>query len=256
MIERRRKSLTIREYWFDEPWTAQGADVILFYHWSNAVDREACADVYSLEIDLSLADAEVLRRFTASTRNQINRGAREGLKFSTWERPSAETLGEFLAFYQQFSAGRGLGLLAPDWMGEYSAQDALLLTRATTPDDRTLVWHSYYRDREWARQFHSVSFFADTPDREARNQVGRANRYLHWMDMLECRRLGIEHFDFGGWYHGNSDEKLLRVNSFKEEFGGEKTHRYHSMVATSAKGELFLRVRKHLPNRSALLHVV
>jgi len=256
MTERRLKSLLLREVWFDEPWTAGGADIVLFYHWSHVVNTDACQDVHSLQIDLAAPDAQILGRFTASTRNQVNRGTKEGLKFSAWDNPASATLDEFLAFYQQFSIGRGLGDLPPAWMSGYAAQHALLLTRAATPDDRTLVWHSYYRDSRWARQLHSVSFFADATDKESRNQVARANRYLHWMDMQECRRLGIQYFDFGGWYHGNSDEKLLRVNAFKEEFGGEKTHRYHSMLPSSAKGKLFLYVRKRLPDRSPLLHVV
>jgi len=256
MIERNQKSLLFREVWFDQDWSADGADVVLFYHWSKIVNSRAYLDVYSLEIDLGLSEPEIWRRFTHTTRNEINRATREGLQFSCWAEPDAGVIGQFLAFYQQFSIERGLGAAPLGWPKDYAGQHALLLTRAAAADGQTLVWHSYYRDPQWVRLLHSVSFLTETADRDVRNQVGRANRYLHWMDLVECRRLGIRHFDFGGWYDGGSDQKLLRINAFKEQFGGEKTHRYHSTLATSAKGRLFLALRKYLGGRDSLLHVV
>jgi len=256
MIERHRKSILFREVWFDEPWSPDGADVVLFYHWSKPVQPDKYHDVYSLEIDLGQTDEEIWHGFTGSTRNQINRGTKEGLQFTAWEHPSRETVEEFGAFYGQFSTQRGWEAATPDWMLEYAAQNALVLTRASAADGRVLVWHSYYRDKLWVRQLQSVSFYATQDDKQERNLVARANRYLHWMDMQECRKLGCRHFDFGGWYHGDADEKLLRINSFKEEFGGVKTHRYHSMLPVSAKGKLFLTLRKQFRNTSELLHVV
>jgi hypothetical protein len=76
------------------------------------------------------------------------------------------------------------------------------------------------------------------------------------MDLLECRKLGIERFDFGGWYNGTTDEKLLRINAFKEQFGGVKTRRYHSMLAASGKGRLYLKLRERLKGRRGLVHFV
>ena len=35
MVDIIRKSLTCREVWFDENWSASGADLVLFYHWSS-----------------------------------------------------------------------------------------------------------------------------------------------------------------------------------------------------------------------------
>lgn len=257
MIKIRRKWAICHDLWFDEPRSSEDADLLLFYHWSQPVNPSAAADVYSLEIDLTQSEADILKGFTSSTRNQINRAAKDGLGFESWKNPPAEIIQQFSAFYAEFARERHLdsGALSTDWMERYAEQDAILLTRAVAPDQKVLVWHSYYRNPQWVRQLQSISLFSGSDDKDLRNAVGRANRYLHWMDILECRRLGIRHFDFGGFYHGESDEKLLRVNAFKQEFGGVQTHRYHSILAVSWKGKSLLKARD-LRGKNSLIHIV
>ena len=256
MIDIRRKSVLCREVWFDEPWSAEGADLVMFYHWSRPENPDYVRDVHSLELDLTIDDSELLKGFTASTRNQINRARREAVQFYAWVDPDEQVLNRFVQFLVEFATERGLGEGVPLWMRDYAAQGALLLTNAAGADGNALVWHSYYRGGDWVRQLHSVSRFAGEADKEARNAIGRANRFLHWADMIECRRIGVRKFDFGGWYSGDSDQKLLRVNAFKEEFGGRQTLRYHSMLPVSLKGKLFLKGREYLRGDSGLLHVV
>jgi hypothetical protein len=257
MIKIQRKWAVCHDVWFDEPWSAEGADLILFYHWSEPVNAAAQAEVHSLEIDLTRPEAAIVAGFTSSTRNQINRATKEGVVFSSWTDPPPEVVDEFFAFFAQFTRERGLEESAVNsaWMRQYAAQGGILLTRAASPDGTVLVWHSYYRNAQWVRQLQSVSFFSNSEDKERRNAVARANRFLHWMDMLECRRLGIAHFDFGGIYTGGTDEKLLRVNAFKQEFGGAQTRRYHSILPVSWKGKGLLNLRR-LQGKTPLIHIV
>ena len=176
--------------------------------------------------------------------------------FQFWLQPDRIVLDEFFSFHRQFMGERGFGTAAPHWMLGYNAQGALTLTRASTPDGKTLVWHSYYRNPIWARQLHSVSLFASQEDKELRNTIARANRFLHWIDIQQFQKSSTRRFDFGGWYAGTSDEKLLRVNSFKEEFGGVRTERFHSTLAVSVKAKLYLRARSLLKKESSQLHWV
>lgn len=257
MIKVRRKWAVCHDLWFDEPRSSDGADLVLFYHWSQPVNPAAARDVYSLQIDLTQSEAEILKGFTSSTRNQINRAVKDGFRFEVWTNPAPEIIREFFAFYAEFTRERGLGdeAVHAEWMTDYAEQGGILLTRGCDSDGRVLVWHSYYRNAQWVRQLQSISMFAGSDDKELRNAVGRANRYLHWMDILECRRLGIRNFDFGGVYQGQDDEKLLRVSAFKQEFGGVKTHRYHSILAVSLKGKSLLKARE-LRGKDNLIHIV
>ncbi len=254
MIEIRRKWIVRRELWFDEPWKRPGADLIVFYHWSDPPNPRAAREVCSLEIDLAQDESGIWKGFTSTTRNLINRGTREGLSFQAWTAPEPAVLDEFFAFRRQFASERGMSAADPVWMHAYAAQDGLILTRSCAPDGKPLVWHSYSRAPGWVRLLHSVSVSDSGP--EERKWVGWANRYLHWMDLLEFRKLGIGRYDFGGWYAGTDDEKLLRINAFKEQFGGAKTKRYHSMLPGSAKGRLYLMARERLRGESGLVHYV
>lgn len=254
MVEIRRKSLLCREVWFDEQWQPNGADVILFYHWNSPAETDQSNPIHSLEIDLTAPEANIWSGFAASTRNQINRAKREGLVFGFWPQPDASTLDCFLSFRGKFMGERGFDTEEPEWMRAYCAQGALALTNAALPDGKVLVWHSYYRNQDWACQLNSVSLFAAQEDHEARNTIARANRFLHWMDILEFRKAGARHFDLGGWYSGKSDEKLLHVNSFKEGFGGVKTVRYQSTLVVSTKAKLYFAARNLLKENTNSWH--
>jgi hypothetical protein len=256
MLEIRRKKLLCREFWFDEPWSPGDASLLLFYHWKTPVEGAVSQPTPSLKIDLHLPEADIWTKFSGSTRNQINRAEREGLVFRQWVNPDTGTLDRFFDFLRQFASERGMPEEPPLWMREYAIQNSLTLTCASSPESGELAWHSYYHDSEWVRQLQSISLFATSEDKAKRNLIARANRFLHWMDMREFRNRGIRNFDFGGWYSGSQDEKLLRINAFKEEFGGERTERYHSMLAVTLAGNLFLAARRNLRGNESLLHVV
>jgi hypothetical protein len=58
--------------------------------------------------------------------------------------------------------------------------------------------------------------------------------------MLRFRDEGVGIYDFGGWYPGRENEILLRINRFKESFGGELVLRYDCDQARTWKGALGL----------------
>ena len=77
-------------------------------------------------------------------------------------------------------------------------------------------------------------------------QIGRANRFQHWQDIQRFKAEGVSIYDFGGWYEGDRDQERLRINKFKEEFGGEIVKNYICERALTAKAKVFLRVRRLL----------
>jgi hypothetical protein len=257
LIELRRRFIVRRELWFDEPCDAKGADLMVFYHWSKPADPAGAQAVHSLELDVSEDPAQIFAAFSGTTRNEINRAGKEGVTFQVWSRPPRETVEEFFAAYRPFTTGRGLDCddADPVWMHDYAAQGGLRMSRAHAPGGEPLVWHTYVCAPGWIRLLHSVTTAAGAAP-EQRKMTGWANRYLHWMDMQEARKSGIGRYDFGGWYSGAEDQKLLRINAFKEQFGAQKTCRYNWMLPVSAKGKLFLETRKRLKHDSSLVHFV
>jgi hypothetical protein len=134
VIEIRRKAVVRRELWFDEPWEKKGADLLVFYHWKEAVNASASSEVHSLQIDLTRGSADILKGFDASTRNQINRAVKDGVVFKCWTKPQGEVVDQFLSVLKAFTAERSLGAGEPVWMRDYAAQGALLITQAASAD--------------------------------------------------------------------------------------------------------------------------
>ena len=64
--------------------------------------------------------------------------------------------------------------------------------------------------------------------------------------MVRFKSAGISTYDFGGWYEGTTDHERLRINKFKEQFGGEIVKNYICEQALTLKGALFLRIRSSL----------
>ena len=60
-----------------------------------------------------------------------------------------------------------------------------------------------------------------TDDGERRSLIGRANRALHYLNMLNFKDRGITTYDLGGYALGTQDPELQEVNEFKDSFGGQ-----------------------------------
>jgi hypothetical protein len=107
-----------------------------------------------------------------------------------------------------------------------------------------LVWHAYHRGRERVRLLHSVSLYRTTEDSARRNLVGRANRYHHWQDICRFRADAIALYDFGGWYEGARDREKVRINAFKEEFGGIIVPTFSCQLAITVKGQVVVALHR------------
>ncbi len=52
-------------------------------------------------------------------------------------------------------------------------------------------------------------------------------------------------YDFGGWYEGREDEERLRINAFKESFGGTVAQGWNAERLITLKARIaFLLARK------------
>ena len=62
------------------------------------------------------------------------------------------------------------------------------------------------------------------------SNIGRAHRAIHWLDIVEFKKMEIKFYDFGGWYEGDSDKVLLNVNAFKEQFTKLKVKEFTGVI--------------------------
>lgn len=165
-------------------------------------------------VDLRPSPGEVFEQFSRHTRRKIKQASNEGFQFE-WDVPE----GELIEIYSRFACDNNLPELEKRVLDAY--WPTLKVTKLSY-NGRVLVMHSLMVDESSRRvcMLHDAAMFRQMPDQRHRNLIGHANRYLHYLNMMYVKELGIESMDLGGYALGTRNEHLLHINEFKDGFGG------------------------------------
>jgi hypothetical protein len=195
-------------------------------------------------IELEQAEDALLGACSKSNRYKIERARRrDNVRTAFLSSFDERGMLEFAHYYDSFAASKNVPPLRRDQFTAMARAGKLVISTARTEDGSLLAAHAYFVGQSRARLTHSASMFRLETDSAERNRIGRANRLLHWDDMIRFRASGVKAYDLGGWYTGRRDQPLLRINTFKEEFGGRVVHEWDIFRAGSARGWLYLRGR-------------
>lgn len=246
MITYLKKGLRVAEAYYDEPALQSGADVMRYLNFARPVDGGRSEVFHTIYVDLSLTPEELLAQMKSSTRTEIRRADRDGIRVESSARPDVAWTEQFLSFFEEFAANKGLPAPNRDRIHGMREAGILDLSRATDPEGNVLVWHCHYGAQARVRLLHSASLFRLAEDKQQMRITSRANRYLHYQDMLRLRDSGYAIFDFGGWYAGKDDVEKLRINEFKESFGGRVVEVFNTDRGLTMKGVLAVYARQAL----------
>ena len=246
MIVYRNKLIRILECWNEEEPDFQNVDLIRRFQQPQPIDGMFCRDFYTILIDLRQDQTRLLAAMKRDTRYEIRRGAREGFIYDFYDGKDPAVFDEFCDFYDEFALRLNQPKLRRQWLALLASSNSLHFSRIAEDGGPSLVWHGYHRGQGRVTLLYSASLFAVGAPSAFRNRMGRANRYQHWQDLLRFKQDQISLYDFGGWYEGQSDQKRLQINRFKEEFGGEIVRNYICERALTWRGALFLRLRQSL----------
>jgi len=164
-------------------------------------------------IDLNAPVTAIEANFDKNTAYEIRRATKDGVTsvMGTGIKP-------FIEFYNSFALTKGLKKLNKDF---YKYKPHLFITKAVH-QGQDVVMHAYIRDNalQRVRLLHSASLFRNENDTQLKAVAGRANRLLHFDDMYFFKQLGFKMYDLGGYAHDTKDPELLKINKFKDSFGG------------------------------------
>lgn len=166
-------------------------------------------------INLSHSEDEILAGFTKNTKYEIRRAMKEDLFFEI------ETdFDKYISYYKEFSDSKKMPVLRYEYLSAH--RDFLVITKICKGKD-ILSMHSYLTDDLLGRVmlFTSSSLFRNEVDSARRSLIGRANRYLHYLDIMYLKQKGYRFYDFGGYAVDTSDDSLRKINEFKDSFGGD-----------------------------------
>lgn len=259
LILSKRRFVTLGTIWFgrlkEQREQTFCADIIYLIQ-SPEYDEKLKKEAFSTSIiDLTQSTEDLWSDLKKETRYEVRRAqAKDCLSFHIWQEIAPEVLDEFYTFFQVFSEQKGRSAPNKRLFEEYVAAKLLVLSKvAQTVKDcdspRVLSWHAYICDQNRARLLYSASHFRGSSTGAERSLIGRANRFHHWADMESFKARGVNQYDLGGWYAGESDVDLLKINKFKEEFGGKIITEYNYSINLTLKGRIYSWL-KSLKNKS------
>ncbi|MEM5788462.1 MAG: hypothetical protein AAGU11_14205, partial [Syntrophobacteraceae bacterium] len=205
MIIWRRLGIQFAEIWFDEP--LPEVDLAYLMQRAEPPNGVAFREFRTMLLDLTHSVDRLFAACTKDTRNEIRRAEGEGVQSETFVTIDGNAIKLFSCFYNRFAAGKGISRLRSRDLVLYRAAGMLDLSCCRDSSGAAIVWHTHLVAGARARLLHSSSLFRETEDHRRRNFIGRANRYLHWQDILRFKELGLIHYDLGGWYEGSADRE-------------------------------------------------
>jgi lipid II:glycine glycyltransferase (peptidoglycan interpeptide bridge formation enzyme) len=219
--------------------------VIEFLQSEKPVEGSMQSSFHTLVLQLRPEPESLLAAMKKDTRYEIRRAqAKDDLHFEFHKEIPDEIFSEFIRFHEKFSANQGRANLNERTLRRYVDEGHLNLSCMKSCNGKSLTWHSYVVVKDRARLLHSASHLAAEAPTAERSLIGRANRLHHWLDILRFRDVGLQIYDLGGWYAGKDDPKKIKINQFKEEFGGTLESSYNCLVPVSIAGKLYTQLKR------------
>jgi lipid II:glycine glycyltransferase (peptidoglycan interpeptide bridge formation enzyme) len=247
MIIYKAHGITIGEEWFNPPQLnlLPHLDIFQAIQIQNIpLNTEKTQSFYTIVLDLTQDIPDLIGACNDTTRYEIKHANANDNLVYIYNDNDAE-LKKFVLFYNEFAKAKSLLPINVNKLKAYSMAGNLLLTKSVSKDNNvTLVYHAYYCSKNRVRLLNSASLYRETVDKQKRKQIGMANRWLHWQDILYFKQQGINIYDFGGWYNGKSDKEKISINRFKEGFGGKIIKGYNYQYGLTIKGKMYLLVKK------------
>jgi hypothetical protein len=242
MIRIERRGVVYGEAWFgEEPARDARVDIVLHRHRGTPIPGARNTAALSIVTDLCVEADAIATRFDRDCRYKVRRAdTKDGLSLEFIRDPESR-LDEFRAFHDAFTREKSLPPADRAWLLAACRARQLVLACACR-NGEALVWHASVIGARAARLEHSASCFRSR-ETEFRSLTGRANRWLHWQELLRFREMGLARYDWGGIFEDESTSERAGINAFKKSFGGEQAQSWDCTVAASLKGRAWLPLR-------------
>jgi hypothetical protein len=243
--------IRVAEFHYNEDPAIVRSDIVRHLWRLTPLSDSRSEESFTIALDLKHSHEELLGNMHRNARKGIRRAEKDLFSYEFWSGYYSETLGHFCRFYDAFARSKRLPGADCNRLTALAELGVLDLSRATDHNGRVLTWHAHYRSADRARLIYSASLRRPTTETPVNALIGRANCFHTWHDILRFQRQGIETYDFGGWYAGTENAGKLRVNRFKESFGGEIVREFNSEFGFTIVGRLAMALKPIVWNYSA-----
>lgn len=247
---RRKYLLKIGEVYFtpDYKQKVESADIVAYLH--SLKPCEGASELYTLHIDLSQSKEKLFSGISKRTRRRINTAInKDCLDYLINCSPTDQEIKKFAVFYNIFARNKGIGKCNPNKLKALRDEKGLFISTVRNKKGENLCYHAYLGDTEFTRILYSASHFRLSEETAWRNLIGRANRFLHWMDLNYFKDQGFLIYDFGGLALNTENEVLNNIDRFKLGFGGKILSEYAFYQSQNVWGSLALKFRDYKVQR-------
>lgn len=173
-------------------------------------------------MDLSMNVDDIYKAFKPNLRNEINKSSKfDGFKFDWIDQPNEFELQEFKTNYDIFANKMNISRANNQVLANLKSKGALVLSR-TVNQDQVLCRHALVSDGYRLRLLYSCSNHR-LVDGSQKNLISRANKSLHWFEIVTAKNNGFFEYDFGGL---SNNGKTQNIDRFKKSFGGIEVNEY------------------------------
>lgn len=188
---------------------------------------------------------ELLAAVNKAVRYQFRRSEKDQIEIRFYTRAdieqSPELMDTFAEIYERMYQSKGADTkLNVSAIQKYLEADGIVFS-AVWHEGEMLVFHSYICDATDARLLHSASCFRE--ESADQSMIGRANKRLHWEDILYFKKKGLIRYDWGGI---SDFDNPNGIDEFKLKFGGDKITYYNVFAGNTLFGKLAVTAMKLL----------
>ena len=241
MILSNRMSVRIADLYFDEsmpPDPDLKPDIVRFNQSPRPITGAKCAAVSTIVVDLTAPEDELHSNLKSHTRWKIRRAQKDELIYEFSSDGNPQAAHRFADHLDRCTDLKDLNRVSRTRIAILCRQNLFDVSFVRDSSGEILCASSYLRTSSRVRGLWAGAIYRSTTDPTRRTIIGRANRMMYWRDMLRFKAAGITTFDFGGYYVGSEDVEKLRINGFKEEFGGRVIQEFNCEKVLTIKGAL------------------
>jgi len=195
--------------------------------------------------DLTRSEEEMLAAVNKAVRYQFRRSEKDQIEIRFYTKKeigqSPELMETFADIYERMYQSKGSDTkLNVSAIQKYLEADGILFS-AVWHEGEMIVFHSYICYATDARLLHSASCFRE--ESADQSMIGRANKRLHWEDILYFKKKGLLRYDWGGI---SDFDNPNGIDEFKLKFGGDKITYYNVFAGNTLSGKLAVTAMKLL----------
>lgn len=204
------------------------------------------APLFSARTDLTKSDEEILADCTKTVRYEILRAQKESVicDFFNSNSISQDCVKELHNNYIKFCEQTGKTSLE----SFFSENELLLLLEkhslaySVASTNSHKVFHIYCYDQNASTLMFSFSIqIVDDSLVADKNSLARANKFLHYRDMLEFKYEGLSVYDWGGLFCSSNPNG---IDKFKLSFGSFAVDVNNVYIGNTLKGKLLVTLLK------------